>query len=304
MHTRKQLWAGLILAVGLLALPGCSDGLGLQLVNELSFSLDGVTDVTISYDEETVTFYSGDHDELIIREYMTEDKNSYHANVDHDGRSIKISEGGKPLFRGNFFRRVEVYLPASYTEALTVTTTDGDIDFSGLDVKLNELRIDSTIGMVRLGSVEARMIMLSSASGTLNAERLTGETIKVETTRGNFFCHEMNGRVNYVTTSGSAEIVSASGSGDYTVNSSGKLDVTFARVDGDLSFFNKNGDIQITLPAVLEFRFEATTKNGSISTTFQERLLVDGRTASGIVGKAPAVTVKAETKNGDIEVRQ
>lgn len=303
MHTKKQFWASLILAAGLLVLTGCSGGQETQRANEISFSLDGITDVTISYDEEAITFYSSDNNELTIREYMTENKNSYHAKVHQDNHSIKISEGGKPFFHGNFSRWVEVYLPASYAEALTVTTTDGDIDFSDVDVKLNKLRIDSTVGTVELGSVEAQAIMLSSTSGTLDADYLAGETIKVNTTSGDFFCKELNGTVTYTTTSGNAEIVSASGSGNYTASNSGNLNVTYTQVDGNLSFFNKNDNIQITLPTELEFRFEATTKNGSVSTTFQECVSVDGRTTSGIVGKDPTVTVKVETNNGDIEVQ-
>ncbi len=78
----------------------------------------------------------------------------------------------------------------------------------------------------------------------------------------------------------------------------------FTEVTGDLSFFNKNDDINLTLPADLEFEFEATTKNGSVSTTFQECISVDGRTLRGTIGNNPMVTVKTETNNGNIEVTQ
>ena len=126
----------------------------------------------------------------------------------------------------------------------------------------------------------------------------------METTSGNLICSALRGNVNYTSTSGNAEVKSAFGSGSYKANNSGKLDVTYTKVDGDLSLFNKNDGIVLVLPADLDFYFEGTTKNGSISTTFQECIAVKGRTMSGTVGSSPTVTVKVETNNGEIQVEQ
>lgn len=300
----KKTAACLAVAMGMLSLTGCSQGQSAQAKNEIAFSLDNISQVTISYDEENVTFYESENDELIIKEYMTKNKNSYHARVDQSGDSIKISEGGKPLFKDGFYRYIEVYLPASYHEKLTVTTTGGEIDISRLKLVLNALRIDSTAGTVRLNTVEAQSVWLSTTSGVLDADNLNAETIGITTTSGNFFCEKLEGNVTYSTTSGSADIKAAIGSGAYTANNSGELKVIYTEVTGDLLFYNKNESIHVALPADLEFEFEAKTKNGSVSTTFQEKLSTDGRTTSGTVGEHPTVTVRAETNNGNIQVEQ
>lgn len=65
-----------------------------------------------------------------------------------------------------------------------------------------------------------------------------------------------------------------------------------------------NADIDLTLPEDLSFEFEAETKNGSVSTTFQECITVDGRITRGAVGADPVVSVRLETNNGNIEVTQ
>ncbi len=134
-------------------------------------------------------------------------------------------------------------------------------------------------------------------------DNLNADTIKIATTSGNFFCEKMNGNVTYTTTSGNTDIKAAIGSGTYKVNNSGELNVLYTEVTGDLSFYNKNDGIHVTLPADLEFEFEATTKNGSVSTTFQENVSIDGRIATGAVGEHPTVTIKLETNNGNIEVK-
>lgn len=288
----------------LLLISGCSRPAGQQTANELHFSLSGISDVIISYDEEPVTFHEASGDELIIKEYMTKNKRSYYARVKQNRSYIHISEGDKPFFKDGFSRRIEVYLPAGYQESLTVTTTDGNIDFSDVSLQLSLLRIDSTSGTIEIKDASAFDIHLSSTSGTLKLDSISADTIRLETTSGSVFCNELTGYVTYTSTSGNADIKSAAGSGSYRANNSGNLKVVYTEVTDDLYFYNKNDSIQLTLPEKLSFEFAATTKNGSVSTTFQECIAIDGRTMSGIVGTDPSVTVKTETNNGDIEVIQ
>lgn len=304
MKNTKNFICFYLIVFCLLTLAGCSNSQSPSVANEIRFSLEGITDVTISYDEEHITFYQAEGDELIIKEYMTKNKSSYYANVKQSGDSIHISEGGKPFFKSGFSRRIEVFLPASYMDALKITTTDGDIDLSNVALQLTTLRIDSTAGTVDVKCAVASSIHLSTTSGTLNLGSLEAESIRLDTTSGNVSCDELIGNVEYTSTSGNVDIRSAVGSGSYKANNSGTLNVNYVEVTGDLYFFNKNENINLALPDSLSFEFEATTKNGSVSTTFGECIAVDGRTTRGIVGSDPTISVKTETNNGNIEVSQ
>ena len=288
----------------LVLLSGCSHRGEPQPVNELRFSLNGISDVTISYDEERITFFEAESDELVLREYMTENKAAYHAKVDQRGEYLHISEGGKPVFKESFNRYIEVYLPASYQGNLTVTTTDGNIDLSEVPLELSTLCVDSTSGRVEISQVSADSIKLSSTSGTIDIGQLNAKRIQLETTSGSISCDSVEGYVVYSSTSGDLEIKSAAGSGTYKANNSGELNVTYTMVDNDLYLFNKNDTVNLTLPADLEFRFTATTKNGSVSTTFPESISINGQITSGSVGLHPTVTIEVETRNGDIQVTQ
>lgn len=301
---KKRIILSMALILCLLAFVGCSKSQSSQMANELQFSLDEISSLTISYDEEKITFFENDGDDLILKEYMTKNKSNYYAKVEQRNNNIHISEGGKPLFKEGFSRYIEVYLPESYQESLTVTSTNGDINFSDMNLNLSSLRIDNTSGTVTLDNAVASDIHLSSTRGTLNLGNIQADQIKLETTSGSVTCSELNGNVTYTSTSGDTDIQSAIGSGSYRANNSGKLNVVYTEVNGDLSFFNKNDNIMLTLPADLEFKFEATTKNGSVSTNFQQDVTVNGRTTSGVVGNNPTVTVKVETNNGNIEVTQ
>lgn len=269
----------------------------------LTYEIDNIYDVVISYDEEDITFFESTDNTLIIKEYMTDADSKYYAKVDIDQGYIHVSEGGKPLF-GSFSRHIEVYLPKAYTGNLTVTSTNGNVDFSEMDIEVTSLCIDCSSGKVRIGNVYADTINLSSTSGTLDIACLEGEEICLSTTSGKVTCDEISGNVTYVSTSGDIKIKSAVGGGSYKAENSGILDITYTDVAGDLYLYNKNDDVELTLPENLNFRFEAITKNGSVSTSFENALFMKNDTVMGTVGENPSITVKAETRNGNIKVEQ
>lgn len=269
----------------------------------LAYETDNIHDVVISYDEEDITFFESPDDTLIIKEYMTNADSRYYARVDFDRRSIHVSEGSKPLF-GSFSRHIEVYWPKAYTGSLTVTSTNGTVDFSEVDIKGASLRIDCSSGKVYIGNAYADTISLSTTSGTLDIDHLEGKEINIFTTSGKVICDEIAGDVTYVSTSGDIEIQSAAGEGSYKAENSGMMDITYTDAVGDLYFYNKNDDVELTLPEDLSFRFEAITRNGCVSTPFESVLSIKNNTVMGTVGDNPKITVKTETKNGNIKVEQ
>ena len=294
----------LALLPALLLFSGCGKQQVVQLVNEMSFSIDGIKEVTIAYDEEDMFFFQSETENLIIQEYMSKNKNRYYANVTQERDSIQVCEGGKPLFQDGFVRYIEVYLPASYQEDIKITSTNGEIDLSDLYLNLKSIRIDCTSGILKIKQATASDIYLSSTSGNLEVGTLAADRIRIDTTQGTVVCARAEGTVSYTSTNGDAAFLSAAGSGTYQVTNSGKLSVIYDDVTGDLSLYNKNGSIELVLPAALDFTFDAIVKNGSVVTNFQGELAVNGDTTHGIVGSNPAITIKTETKNGTIEVTQ
>lgn len=283
-------------------LTGCSHTESAQMVNELTFSAPEVSEMTISYDEENLTFLKGSGDEIKIREYMTEDQKRYHANVEQHSGKVHISEGGKPFFKDRFLRYVEIELPASYRNDLTLTTTNGNLDLSAVELDLAKLRIETTSGILQLKKAEARNVYLSTTSGTMELGKIEADKIRLDSTSGAITVDELRGNTVYTSTSGNLTVESAIGSGNYKAGNSGKLDVAYKRVEGNLSLYNKNDDILLKIPKALEFDFHAVTKNGSIKTSFSDEISMEDGEACGVIGKKPSVRIELETKNGRIEV--
>lgn len=296
----KACWLMVLLAA--VCLTGCMGGRTGETVHELRFPLDAVEELWISYDEEDVTVRQTDGTELVIRERMTGGGPRFGAKTEQRDGCIRIQEGSKPLLRGGFSRSVEVELPADYGGRLTITTTDGAIELAENDFRLVSLFVDSTAGQVRIAAAEAEQITVSSTRGALELGVLRAAELRLETTSGSIRCGLLEGHTVCTTTSGDVLIRSAKGAGEYRNDNDGTLCVTCTEVQGSLSFFNKNGDIRLTLPEELSFTFSGTTKNGAVRTFFSEGETAQAKSVSGQVGGAPSASIAAETKNGDIEV--
>lgn len=301
MKCKKIIYGGLLSMAILLG--GCSSNSNCSMVNQISFDLNDISEISISYDEENISFFESDEDELLIQEYMSDDKESYYAKVNQKDDSISISEGGKPFFSGDFNRYIKVYLPSDYKNYLKVTTTDGEIDFSEICIQVNSLYAESTSGKITINESTAENIHLATTSGKINCDTVSAEDIKVTSTSGNVKFKELNGKVNYTSTSGSLTVDSAKGcGGSYKAENSGKLKVNYDELNGDLYMFNKNDSIDLKLPEDLSFEFEATTKNGSVHTSFDDSIKKEDRTAKGEIGNNPSLKIELETRNGDINV--
>lgn len=293
-----------ILCISLFFLSGCGGNNTSLTENEMQFSLTNISKIKISYDEEKITFKQGTGSQMIVKEYMSEDKKSYRARVKEKGRAIEITEGRKPFFEGDFVRYIEVYLPQSYDQDLMVTTTNGDIDLRDIDQKLESLCIDSTEGTVKLGNIEAAQLKLTSTRGTLDFDCLQASRINLETTEGTVHGGEIVGNVQYATAHGDFDVKTVRGSGNFTVNNDGALQVNFAEITGDVWLYNKNDKASLSIPKDLSFYFEAATKNGRISSSFDKELKAGKGRLTGTVGGKAAVSIRVETRNGDIDVVQ
>ena len=89
LKTKKLLLCSLTI-IALLGMNGCTASKSSGVANELTFSLNGITKLEISYDEEKVTFFTSDSDTLTVKEYMTVNNSRYYAKVDQRDGYIHI----------------------------------------------------------------------------------------------------------------------------------------------------------------------------------------------------------------------
>jgi hypothetical protein len=148
-------------------LSACSSG-NLDLVNTQEIKLDNIVDIGIIYSSENISIFMGTADTLIIKEYMSEDNNQYYAKISNTGNTVTIENGNRPLMPVfNFFnRRLEVYLPISYKNAVSIKTSSGNIETSG--IICSDITIKSSSGSISANFINAEKINLETSSGRIN----------------------------------------------------------------------------------------------------------------------------------------
>jgi DUF4097 and DUF4098 domain-containing protein YvlB len=318
-------------------------GGNLELVNTQEFELDSIIDVKVLYSSEKVSVFMGTTDTLIIKEYMSENNSQYFARITNSGNTITIENGRspfRPIF--NFFsRRLEVYLPLSYRNSVSIKTSSGKIDAS--DLFCSKLAIESSSGHISVKSITADTINIKASSGRIDIGNIIGE-ISTETSSGRINIIQVTGNLTSKTASGNIHGEKIQGNADLRTNSgsinfgiiegnistetssgnielslvngsvnaktsSGGIRCTMGTHTGDISLNTSSGNVRLNLPRDLQFSFTSRTSSGKLSTPFSDRLsnpVTDRNLTQGIIGSnngsEEISTVNIRTNSGSIKI--
>ncbi|MCL2265916.1 MAG: DUF4097 domain-containing protein [Treponema sp.] len=261
----------------------------LELVNNQEIKLDNITDIKILYSSEKVSIYMGTTDKLIIKEFMNENNKQYYAKIDTRGNSLTIENGKtpfRPLFN-IFMRRLEVYIPVSYMNAINIKTSSGSIDTS--DLFCQKIGVESSSGKILVSSITGQKINIKSSSGQIEIGALNGD-ISIESLSGSIELGKVTGSLNAKTTSGS-------------------IHCAVAENAGNISLLTTSGAVRLNLPQSLNFNFTSRTSSGKLTTPFSDKLsspLTDKNLSQGIVsnnnGSRNISVIDIKTSSGHIRI--
>lgn len=282
-------------------LTGCGGQKATALVNTLTFDTEDFRSLRLDYDAEDIHVLESDNDKVILKEYMNEDKPSYYARASTQSDELLITEGDRPN-SSSFESYIEIYIPPNYTDSISLHSTSGTIHSEiGLNLS-GAFDVDTTNGVVKVSNVKASNIRITSTNGSLNFENIDADRLNIQTTNAETTMNQINGIVSYQSKGGNLTASDLHGSGSFNASGEGSIAVSFADVTSDISAYSKNGTLTVTLPNALTFKFFATTKEGSINTSFSDQLTVTDTTAAGTIGTSPEIAIELETRNGDIKV--
>jgi DUF4097 and DUF4098 domain-containing protein YvlB len=306
-----------------IALPAFCGG-NLELVNTKEINLDGIIDVKILYSSERVSVSIGTTDTLIIKEYMSKNDSRYFAKITNSGNTVTIENGRWPIRPFNTFNRsLEVYLPPSYRNTMSIKTSSGKIEASDLFCSI--LAIESSSGNISVDTIVADTINIKASSGRIDIGTVTGDVsirtssgnidigvvtgdISTETSSGRININQANGKVSAETSSGNMEFSLVNGSVN-AKTSSGNIRCTIGEGTRDISLNTASGNVRLNLPRDLNFSFSSRTSSGSLSSPFSDRLSIplnDKNLTQGVIsnnnGSEDSATVNIRTSSGSIRI--
>jgi len=300
----------------------------LELVNTQEIDLDNINDVKISYSSDTVSLLMGTTDKLVIKEYMNEDNDKYFAKITKSGNTV-IVENGRSPFRPifNFFnRRLEVYLPLSYGNALTIKTRSGRIE-SSVDLLCSKINIESSSGRMKLNTITADTVNINVSSGKVTVDGIRGNAsvksssgslsignidgkASIESRSGRIEIDKLSGILTAKNSSGSIKCTVAEARGDISLSSSsGSINCSIIKAKGDISLTSSSGSVRLYIPQNFSFNFSSRTSSGGLTTPFSDRLsspVSDRKLVQGVIGgtgnSEDFPTVKIRTSSGSVKV--
>lgn len=314
--------AGLIVARGGKFMNNGFFGRGnVEIVGDNTYTIEGLGNIDIGYISDSVNIYNSDSEDIRVVEYMSKqpDEDAL-TKVKTTSNSIEIKSGSRKMFFGYFISYVDIYLPKSFNGDLSIITTSGNIEvFDELTVKDcnissvsgpikcekisgENLEVQTTSGSISLTEVNVvNDCNIQSTSGPVKSEKITGDTLKVQTTSGSIKLTEVDALHELVSISGSLNIESASVGGKYHTTS-GSVTSNFTAVEKDITAESTSGDVRLTVPTG-SFDFGASSTSGGIHTGFESDLeKVRDHEFKGTVGDSPTYNLKIKTTSGSIKV--
>lgn len=300
-----------------------SDSSSVKMVEERKIDMTDVEELQIDYGKNSsdINIYQSDSDELVIKEYMT--KNNKHAKVDiNSNGTVKITG---QRWRNNFFvfgfydNYIDVYLPKTYNNAVTLKTSSGEITVEN-EWKLTKMNISTASGDIEIAELVAETIKITTASGEIVADALQGNKTlttssgdirildasgdnSVSTASGEVQLEQVKGLVDITTASGDVTVVGGEGYGTLDT-ASGTIRFQLDKVIGIINMNSSSGDQSLEIPKKTEFEFKAQTTSGDISTAFDEEISYNekGNGATGTIGENPKNSITMKSASGEIKL--
>jgi len=311
------------LAVLIPATAYCGGRSSMKLVNEKEIGVDNAQSIEVLYQFQEVTLLKSPSNSLILKEYMSEDISDYYADVTNAGNKLTIKGNHPVLGLGTFRARVEVYVPAHFTQDISITTSSGRIALSD-DYTFSRIVLKSSSGSISVNTLKAEAADISTSSGRISVDTLTAEAADISTSSGRISLDRITGALTAKSSSGriSGETVNGNVSAENTSGgisfdmvagsieaktSSGKIDCSVNEITGDIMLSSTSGRVELTIPRNANFNFSARRTSGGLSTPFSDRLfspVSDKRLVQGIIGDGtPKNSIDIRTTSGSINVK-
>ena len=267
-------------------------GGGTTIDEKQSLAADGVELLTVSGVSEDVRITEGTGSEIeawFHGSVGTSTPDSIpHLAAERQGSTAQIRVDRKQALQIGFFWSdlvLEVRVPASYGQKLSVQSVSGGIEVAGH--AYTSLSLATTSGSVKTGAMNAADVVMNTTSGDLIAESLSSRRAEISTVSGSIQVRALVG--------------------DSTVHStSGDVKITYAGNPTQLDASSTSGSVTLMLSPEASFHLDARSTSGDVRCAFpitiaDNRSIGGGHSLVGSVGSGTGM-VSVRTVSGDIRV--
>ena len=192
-------------------------------------------------------------------------KSEDYIKLDQDDTTVEISskKNTRIHFLKNTTNQIEIQIPKSYTQNISIKTDIGDIT-SNKNLNLNNFNITSNIGDIELN-----------------------KKIKCQ-------------RFNIVNDTGDIDIKNIDGSGSIK-SDVGDIECDITGINQDININSDIGDVDLGIARDLSFKFDSSKNPDEIDINFNN-ISKNGESFYGEYGENPKYTIKAVSDIGNVKI--
>jgi DUF4097 and DUF4098 domain-containing protein YvlB len=278
---------------------------GKEMVNTQVIDGGTVTSLAVSYMSGNVLLRETEGASFTVSETVY---NGKFATIEQDGGSLRIEQPLNTLFSFGWHKPnvLTIDIPRSFRGNYELRLASGRLTADTPLASDDTITLHVTSGtMDLLRTVTAPKIGVTVMSGTLRTATLAGDTI-VNVASGNLGITELRDGTHRVRiTSGTADIQSAEGGGDFE-STSGTLKLGISDINRDISVNVTSGTARVTLPLSSSFYLDADTTSGSINITSADDSynLRDRSSVVRPIGENPQYTIRVRVMSGNIRIER
>lgn len=264
----------------------------MKVVKELKFDdIDDLKNIKIDFNASDLIISENDENNIIIivksnknlkdKKYINTKVSSQTLNIeDLNNRSSRNIFG---IFNG-YSLEVEVKVPKSYKENITINNRVGDITFNS-DLNLNNLDIEVKTGDIDGNQkINAKKITVNNKVGNMDFNYLNGEDVSIEGKTGDIDIDEFSGKGNIE-------------------SQVGDIACDIKNLTGDFSLKSKVGDLELYINRDLSFSFEGNKSFDNLDTDLKfNNVSQSSDYFAGQYGDNPVNKITANVKTGDISI--
>lgn len=264
----------------------------MKVVKELRFDdVNNIKNIKTNFNASDLIITENDEDniKIIVKSNKTVKNKKYiNAEINSDTLSIEDfnNKSSRNIFgmSNGYYLQVEIKIPKSYKENITIKNIVGNIIFDS-DLKLNDLHVDVKTGDIDGNqNINSNKIYINNKVGNVNFNYLYGREATIDVKTGDIDIDKFSGKG-----------VIESKVGDITCN--------VENLDGDLSVESKVGDVELYINKNLNFIFEGNKSFGDLDIGLKfNNVSKSSESFIGQYGENPVNKIIANVKTGDISI--
>lgn len=264
----------------------------MKVVKELKFDdIDDIKNIKTDFNTSNLVITENDEENIkVIVKSNKKLKNKKYINAEVRSQTLNIGDFNNKSSRNIFgifngyYLEVEMKIPKSYKENITINNRVGDITFNS-DLNLNKLDINIKTGDIDGNQkINSKKITIDSKVGDVDFNSLEGKEIVIDCKIGDI------------------DILKFSGKGNIE-SKVGDISCDIEDLKGDFSIKSKVGDIDLYINRDLSFNFEGNKSFGEIDTGLKfSNVSQSSDYFLGQYGDNPISQITANVKTGDISI--